>query len=95
MRCWDKVPRSVAHGILDDETYDWLALVEGMASTGGDALVATEDELCEANRRACEATEINASHTGTAGLAGLIGFLRRSPTRPVRAAVLFTGVERQ
>ncbi len=95
MRCWDKVPRSVAHGILDDETYDWLALVEGMASTGGDALVATEDELCEANRRACEATEINASHTGTAGLAGLIGLLRRTPMRHVRAAVLFTGVERQ
>ena len=94
MRCWDTVPRSVAHGILDDETYDWLALVEGMTSTGGDALVATEDELRKANRLARRTTGINASHTGTAGLAGLIGLLRLSPMPRARAAVLFTGVER-
>ena len=32
---WEEEPRSVAHGILDDETYDWLAVVEGMLATGG------------------------------------------------------------
>ena len=95
MRCWNGVPKSVALGILDDETYDWLALVEGMASSGGDALVATENELREANRLARGATAINASHTGTAGLAGLIGLLRRSRMPRVRAAVLFTGAEQK
>jgi len=27
---WEETPRSVAHGILDDETYDWLAIVKGI-----------------------------------------------------------------
>jgi hypothetical protein len=30
----------VATGILDDETYDWRAVVEGMLTTGGRPLVA-------------------------------------------------------
>ena len=94
MRPWPHAPQSIAHGILDDETYDWLALVEGMAATGGDALIASEEELREANRVARETTGVRASHTGTAGLAGLMGLLRRSGTRDVRAAVLFTGVAR-
>ena len=34
---WESEPRSVAHGILDDETYDWLAVVEGMLATEGRA----------------------------------------------------------
>src|SRR6185312_9494259 len=29
MWAWETEPRSVAHGILDDETYDWLAVVRG------------------------------------------------------------------
>ena len=28
---WETEPHSVAHGILDDETYDWLAVVRGDA----------------------------------------------------------------
>eukprot|EP00945_MAST-04E_sp_MAST-4E-sp1_P003152 g3152.t1 len=31
---WEN-PHSIAHGILDDETYDWLSLVDGMISTEG------------------------------------------------------------
>ena len=34
---WETEPRSVAHGILDDETYDWLAVVRAMLATGGAA----------------------------------------------------------
>ncbi len=94
MRPWPDEPKSVAHGILDDETYDWLALVEGMAATEGDALIASEEELREANRVARETTGVRASHTGTAGLAGLLGYLRRSRTHDVRAIVLFTGIAR-
>jgi len=83
---WPETPRSAASGILDDETYDWLAVVEGVARTGGDVLVVTEDGLLEANRRAA-AFGVNASVTGSAGLAGWL----RSPA-PGPAAVLLTGV---
>ena len=34
---WETEPASVAHGILDDETYDWLAVVRAMLVTGGRA----------------------------------------------------------
>ena len=94
MNPWPTEPHSVAHGILDDETYDWLALVRGMAETGGDALVADEDSLREANRVARESTEIDVSHTGSAGLAGLLDTFRDKPNAALKAAVLFTGIER-
>ncbi|MDP6942951.1 MAG: pyridoxal-phosphate dependent enzyme, partial [Myxococcota bacterium] len=42
MRPWPTAPHSVAHGILDDETYDWVELVVAMSETGGQAVVATE-----------------------------------------------------
>ena len=38
-------PRSVASGILDDETYDWLAVLRGVAATGGSTVVVDEDTL--------------------------------------------------
>lgn len=66
---WEE-PRSVASGIVDDETYDWLAVVGGMLQTGGSALVAEERELLEAHTRAAKAG-LSASPTGAAGLAGL------------------------
>ncbi|MDR1709906.1 MAG: pyridoxal-phosphate dependent enzyme, partial [Candidatus Accumulibacter sp.] len=30
MRPWETAPHSIAHGILDDETYDWLEIVRAM-----------------------------------------------------------------
>ena len=91
MEPWPEEPKSIAHGILDDETYDWLVLVEGMARTGGDALVVGEACLRDANTIAREATGIPVSHTGSAGLAGLMEF---GHTGSATAAVLFTGAER-
>ena len=49
-----EAPRSIAHGILDDETYDWVAVVEGMLKTGGWPLVVDEDRLVDANAFARE-----------------------------------------
>lgn len=95
MKPWPSEPKSIAHGILDDETYDWLALVEGMAKTGGDALVVSESRLGEANRIGREATGIAVSHTGSAGLAGLMDRLRDDRRGNVKAALLFTGAEHQ
>jgi threonine synthase len=72
MWAWESEPHSVATGILDDETYDWLAVVRAMLASGGRALVVDEATLREANRLVRETTGIPADHTGSAGLAGLV-----------------------
>jgi threonine synthase len=91
---WESEPKSVAEGILDDETYDWVAVVRGMLRTRGEPLVATEERLVEANelgRRAGYAV----SATGSAGLAGLLDLRATGVVAPdERVAVLFTGVQR-
>lgn len=92
---WQEPPHSVAHGILDDETYDWLAVVEGMITTGGSPLVVEEETLARANAIAQEATAIPVDPTGSSGLAGLLAL--RDAGRVAddeRVAVLFTGVVR-
>ena len=74
---WETVPHSLAHGIVDDETYDWVAVVEAMLMTGGQALVVNEDEIAQANGVGVEATGIDVDATGSAGLAGLAQLCRR------------------
>ena len=56
---WEEEPRSIAHGILDDETYDWLAVVEGLLRSGGSALVVDEETLLRANQAAVQETGID------------------------------------
>jgi threonine dehydratase len=95
MRPWEKPPRSIAHGILDDETYDWAAVVEGMLRTAGWPLVVGEERLVEANRIGREATGIDVDHTGSAGLAGLMKAVEIDPRlTSERVAVIFSGVRR-
>ena len=95
MRPWEREPHSIAHGILDDETYDWLVVVEGMLATGGTPLVVGEPVLAEANALAREATGIAVDATGSAGLAGLIALREAGRVRDdERVALLFTGVDR-
>jgi threonine synthase len=92
---WEQEPRSIAHGILDDETYDWLAVVRGMISTGGGPVVVDEDSLERANELGRTATNIDVDHTGTAGLAGLVARRDVGEVGPEeRVAVLFTGARR-
>ncbi|MGZ6340546.1 MAG: pyridoxal-phosphate dependent enzyme [Candidatus Limnocylindrales bacterium] len=92
---WETEPRSIAHGILDDETYDWLAVVEGMLVSGGYPVVVDEPTLAEANVLAVRRTGIPVDHTGSAGLAGLIELVRGGAVDPAETvAVLFTGVRR-
>ncbi|HEX6843679.1 MAG TPA: pyridoxal-phosphate dependent enzyme [Actinomycetota bacterium] len=93
---WEEEPRSLATGILDDETYDWAAVLEAMVRTGGIPLVVDEVTIAEANDRARAATGIDVDHTGSAGLAGLLALRRRGESDPdERVAVLFTGVRRE
>lgn len=95
MRPWEQEPKSVATGILDDETYDWLAVVDGMLTTGGRPVLVGEDLLLEANRLAFAATGIPVDVTGSSGLAGLLAMRRAGEIEDRdRVAVLFTGVRR-
>ena len=75
--------------ILGDETYDWAAVVRGMLATGGETVLASEEQLMDASR----VTE--ASPTGAAGFAGVMELRRRGAIRAGEAvAVLLTGRER-
>jgi len=93
---WEQEPHSVAHGIIDDETYDWRACVAGMLASGGGPLVASETTLEEANALARTTTGIDVDHTGSAGLAGLLDLVRTRAVGPAETvAVLFTGAVRR
>jgi len=92
---WESEPRSVATGILDDETYDWMAVVRGMIATGGLPYVVSDELLVEANHVARATTSIDVDHTGSAGLAGLLEARRGGGAAGnERVAVLFTGRSR-
>ena len=92
---WEPPPASAAHGILDDETYDWAELLAGTLASGGWPVVASEARIREAHAQVRETTEIRADATGTSGLAGLLE-LAAEGALPAgeRVAVLFTGAER-
>ncbi len=90
---WEHVGPSAADGILDDETYDWLAVVRAMGDGNGSPIVVTEAQVLRANELGRETTGIDASHTGTAGLAGLLAAMDQvDPSE--RVAVIFSGVRR-
>ena len=92
---WEHEPKSVAHGILDDETYDWLAIVRGMLESGGHPVVVDEPTLVEANELGRDATGIDVDETGTSGFAGLLELTKRGVlAKTERCGVLFSGVRR-
>ena len=68
---WEN-PHSIAGGILDDETYDWLALCDGMLQTGGTSHAVDDDIICQAKAFATGSFNVPVCHTGSAGLAGLV-----------------------
>lgn len=90
---WEHVGVSAADGILDDETYDWIPVTRAMAEGNGAPIVVSEALVLEANDLARATTGVNASHTGTAGLAGLLAE-RDRVGRGERVAVIFSGVSR-
>jgi threonine synthase len=91
---WTPEPHSIATGILDDETYDWRAVVDGMLRTGGRPLVVTEECLARAHELG-HAAGYAVDPTGSSGLAGLLDLVDAGEVRPDdRVGVLFTGVDR-
>jgi len=96
MWAWDGAPpHSLAHGILDDETYDWYFLARALLRTGGQAVVAPEALVAQAHELALAHTLVNVSATGSAGLAGLLA-LRQAGIVPddARVGLFFTGLNR-
>jgi threonine synthase len=92
---WETPPKSAAHGILDDETYDWNAVCAGMVESGGWPVTVTEAQVREAHDLSREATGVPADATGTAGLAGLMALRAQGAVADgEKVAVLLTGVER-
>ncbi|HVP65679.1 MAG TPA: pyridoxal-phosphate dependent enzyme [Anaeromyxobacteraceae bacterium] len=87
---WETAPSSVADGILDDETYDWWAIVEGMRRSSGHPLVVGEELLVRAQHLVRSQAGIAASATGTAGLAGALA----EPPASGGVAVVISGAAR-
>jgi hypothetical protein len=93
---WDgPAPQSLAHGILDDVTYDWYHLLRAVLRTGGHAEILDEGTIGRAHGLAQRQTGIRVCPTGAAGLAGLIRLTDSEVIDPgASAAVLFTGFDR-
>ena len=92
---WETEPKSLATGILDDETYDWLAVIDGMLRSGGEPLVVSEGQIAAAHQLGTEAG-YPVDPTGSAGLAGLLQLRAAGVVAPGdRVAVLFTGLQRE
>jgi hypothetical protein len=91
MQAWPE-PRSLADGILDDETYDWIADVEAMRVSGGHPIVAAESDIVRAHALAT-AAGFDVSATGSAGLAGALA-ARDELAGDERLIVVMSGVAR-
>ncbi len=91
MTPWER-PHSIADGILDDETYDWLADFAVMEASGGRPIVVPEEAVVDAVEVAAS-TGIVVSATGSAALAALLVADGR-PAADETVAVIFSGVRR-
>ena len=90
---WEHVGSSAADGILDDETYDWIPVLRALGESKGTPIIVSEAQVLRANELGRASTGINVSHTGTAGLAGLLA-AAGTVTPDERVAVVFSGVRR-
>ncbi|CAB5030040.1 unannotated protein [freshwater metagenome] len=93
---WEEVPTSLADGILDDETYDWISICDAMTRTGGFPVVSPESDVVAAYELAQKSSGINVSPTGSAGLAGLMTYIAQNKGNyeQENIAVVFSGVLR-
>jgi threonine synthase len=90
---WEHVGTSAADGILDDETYDWIPVLAAMADSEGSPVVVEESQVLAAVELVRRHTGIDASATGTAGLAGLLT-VRDQLDPAERVAIIASGIRR-
>jgi threonine synthase len=93
---WDGgPPHSLAHGILDDVTYDWYYLLRAVLRSGGRAEILVEDTIRDAYEMAQSHTGIPVCPTGAAGLAALMQLTDSGAIdRGESAGLFFTGFDR-
>jgi threonine synthase len=96
MWAWDcGTPVSLARGILDDITYDWYYLLLNILKTGGKADILSEENIEEAYQLSRKYTRIPVSHSGAAGLAGLIRLEQSDAIKSSEnVGLFFTGIDR-
>jgi len=94
---WDaEPPHSLAHGILDDVTYDWYELLRDILKSGGRAVVVAEKNIARAWELAGSCTSMAPCATGSAGLAGFLQLQQDGDIGRHEAVVLFfTGRDRR
>ena len=93
---WDgAAPHSLAHGILDDVTYDWYYLLRAVLRSGGGVEILAEDTIRTSYSMAQARTGIPVCPTGASGLAGLIQLQAAGAIdRGESVGLLFTGFDR-
>ncbi len=100
MEPWPGTPASVATGILDDITYDWVTVARHQHATDGWTVEVDEATFVEATELAAAQTTPPPDATGAAGLAGLLTDERvgrlggDAVSLAETAVVLLTGVDR-
>lgn len=96
MEAWSKnIPESLAEGILDDTTYDWLNCLEGVLESGGEVAV-VEEHLIKKAYQTIKSLGMNISATGTSGLAGLLKLIEENKiNKGDKIGLFFTGVDKR
>lgn len=90
---WESEPKSFADGILDDETFDWIDIFQGLKKSNGSAVVSSENNVVHAHTLAHRHTNIDVSPTGSAGLAGVLE-IRDQISDDEKVLVVFSGCTR-
>lgn len=92
---WEEVEPSIASAILDDETYDWRAVIDGMIRTKGEPIAVSEGSLRRARDLVKSSLGISTSATGSAGVAGALSMQEHVRSLEGETlAFLITGVHR-
>jgi threonine synthase len=90
---WEAEPQSLATGILDDETYDWISVLENVDRSGGSVIAVDEPSIERALELISTTTTIRADATSTAGLAGVLT-IRSTIDDNANVAIVVSGIRR-
>jgi threonine synthase len=90
---WETEPVSFADGILDDETYDWIGVLDAMTDTGGWPVVVNEEHVHHAYDLIRRVGGYNSCATGVSGFAGVLA-MRDQIADDERIVVVVSGVAR-